>query len=52
LLPYHTLGLGKYDWIGKEYQLKNLKAYNEQQINDLYNKIEKVNKKINFKVIK
>lgn len=31
LLPYHNLGESKYDWIGKEYFLKNKKTYNTKE---------------------
>lgn len=29
-LPYHTLGAGKYDWVGKKYALNSLHPYSEE----------------------
>ena len=51
-LPYHTLGLAKYDLIGKEYQLKNLKPYNEEQTNELSRIIDGIDKDIETKIVR
>jgi pyruvate formate lyase activating enzyme len=51
-LPYHTLGLAKYNLIGKEYKLKNLKPYSEDQTNELSRIIDSIDKDIDTKVVR
>ena len=43
LLPYHTLGKGKYAELGREYQMKEGLNISDEQVSKIQNKIESAN---------
>ncbi|MCQ4635377.1 glycyl-radical enzyme activating protein [Anaerovorax odorimutans] len=51
LLPYHNLGESKYPWIGKDYQLKTLEKYSEEQKEELRQWIAGENFPIGIKLL-
>ena len=40
VLPYHTLGRGKYKYLEREYELKHLKKYTKEEIKKIVSKLE------------
>lgn len=47
ILPYHRLGSGKYELLGREYTLSSLTPYSEDEIKDKVNLIRKYCKNVN-----
>ena len=50
-LPYHTLGAGKYDWIGKKYALEDIIPYSENDKERISQFVAKRNNKIKVHLI-
>lgn len=42
LLPYHLLGVQKYDKLGLEYKLKNISVMNKKRCDELYKKLVEI----------
>jgi len=51
LLPYHNLGEGKYDWVGKEYLLKDMKTYSKEEREGLINRIDGIEHDIDIRIV-
>jgi pyruvate formate lyase activating enzyme len=51
ILPYHNLGKGKYDWLSKQYALKNSEPYNENRKLALRERIAALKPGIDVKVL-
>ena len=51
LLPYHNLGEGKYDWVGKKYLLKDIKTYSKEEREGLIERINEIEHSIDIKIV-
>lgn len=51
LLPFHTLGYGKYDLVGKENSLSEMKSYTKEQKAELAERVKKMTMNVEIRIM-